>query len=228
VEFVGANTEVRITAAIRALPGEELVTCGHKYLAEQLARPGVRVEIQDPATPAALAVPDGSVELKASTTAKKASGVVSVSVEGWVDGSRQTRTLLSYRVSSRGVVTQTTHGLESGAVISESDLEDVERDFAEVPRDAVTGRDSLIGMRVVLPVEAGSVVRRGAVALPALVKKGSPVTLVARVGKVEARTMAQARENGTHGEVITVVNLASKRMIKAKVVGEEVVEALMP
>ena len=64
--------------------------------------------------------------------------------------------------------------------------------------------------------------------MPALVKRGDPVTLIARIGKVEARVLAQAKADGIKGELVTVMNLTSKRQVRAKVVGQDLVQAVMP
>jgi len=122
---------------------------------------------------------------------------------------------------------QAARGLEPGTVLAETDLAEVESDLGDVPEDAVAGRDALVGLRVVRPVSAGAWIRRTAVAQPLQVRRGAPVTLVARVGAVEARAAAQAKNDGAAGEIITVMNLNSKRTLRARVVGAGLVQAVL-
>jgi len=84
-----------------------------------------------------------------------------------------------------------------------------------------------VGLTVQRAMQAGSYVRRGCVKQAAMVKKGGQVVLVARVGTVEARATAQSREDGASGDVVTVINTASKRAIRARVVSPEEVEAVV-
>jgi flagella basal body P-ring formation protein FlgA len=76
-------------------------------------------------------------------------------------------------------------------------------------------------------VSAGDWLRRGSVAQPLQVRRGSQVILVARVGTVEARAMVQAKEAGASGDIITVMNMNSRRSLKARVIGADLVEAVI-
>lgn len=229
LEFDRSVPTVLISTEVTALPGAELVVFGHRFLADKLNQPGVTIDIEDPATPKALMLPARdmrSMVMRAEMSSQKTAGLVTVAVEVWLDGRRQARRLLSYRVHARGLVAKAAHRLEPGTVITEADLEESVRDLALVPRDVMRRSESLLGLKVVRPIGAGQMVRKGAVAIPALVKRGDSVVLIARIGSVEARVMAQAKANGIKGEVVTVVNLTSKRQIQAKVVGRKLVEAV--
>ena len=89
-------------------------------------------------------------------------------------------------------------------------------------------KDELIGLKVGRALPAGSFIRKEAVERPDLLKKGSQVVLRARVGSVEARTSVQAKDGGAAGEMVSVVNVASRKTIKARVVDEETVEVVIP
>lgn len=228
VEFEGGADASRITAVVKPLAGDALVRFGHDYLAARAARPGGTVTIEDPETPRAVAIPDVAVTYRAEASGRRMTGLVPVAVEAWSGDRRLARVLLSYRVRTVAMVARLAKALEPGAVIGESDVETVERDLTGVPDDALTSRDALIGLRVVRPLTAGAFVRREAVAQALQVKRGSQVTLIARVGSVTAKAMAQSKDDGANGDVITVVNLDSKRLLKARVVDPGTVEAVMP
>jgi len=218
----------RVTAVVKPLAGDALVRFGHEFLAGKAARPGATVTIEDPETPRALSIPDVDVTFRAEMSGRRLAGLVPVSVEAWFGDRRLARVLLSYRVHALATVATMTRALEPGAVIAEGDLTTSERELAGVPADALTDRVSLIGLRVIRPLSAGAFVRRDAVAQALQVKRGSQVTLIARIGTVEARAAAQSKDDGANGDVITVVNLDSKRLLKARVVDPGTVEAVMP
>lgn len=231
VTFTGPNESVVVTLAVTKIPGARLVEFGRKYLEERLAAPGVKMTIEDPAAPKALVLPAGSaanLEMRGEVSAGQVAGLVPVAVEVWSDGKRQARRLLSFRVNARGDVAVTRRALMPGEVLTAEDLEVAERDLSSVPAGAARDRDELVGLRVTRPIGAGAMVRRDAVAMPALVKRGGQVVLIARVGSVEARAVAQAKSDGARGEVVTVVNLESNRQVRARVMGEELVEAIGP
>jgi len=219
--------DVRVTAAATTISGEKLVEFGRKELEARTDIAGATVVIEDPKPPASMTLRGRDVTLRAEVSPRKPWGLVPVGVEAWAAGKRQARVLLSFRVRARAMVPQLVRGLEPGAVVAEGDLTDVERDLSTVPDDAIRSREGLVGLTVQRAIQAGSYVRRGCVRQPAMVRKGGQVTLVARVGTVEARATAQSREDGASGDVVTVINTASKRAIRARVVSPEEVEAVV-
>ncbi len=225
--IAGAET-VTISASVRALGGEEFVKFGHDFLASKVGEAGGEVQIEDPAAPRALTVPEGEVEYRAEAPARRLAGLVPVAVEAWSGGERVARVLLSYRVRARAAVVRAAKSLEPGQIIAAEDLEVSELDLAGVPEDAMTSPDSLVGQRVTRPVAAGGWLRRSAVAQPLKVRRGATVSVIAKIGNVTAKVAAQSRQDGAMGEVISVMNPGSKRLLRARVVDENVVEAVMP
>ncbi len=219
---------VLVSAAVRAVPGDDLVRCGRAFLETQAVRPGTTVRIEDPAMPRSLTVPDGDVELKASVGERRLAGLVPVTVETLVDGERVARTLLTFRVKATGRGLKAARALAAGETVSAADVVEADLDLASVADNVLTDAGALGGLRILRPVAEGQWIRRGAVAQALQVHRGKQVTLMAKIGSVEARAPAQSREDGAAGEVITVVNLNSKRSLRARVTGPDTVEAVMP
>ncbi len=228
VVFDGDVESARVTTVVKPLAGDALVRFGHDFLAAKAARTDGKVTIEDPETPRALAIPDVDVTFRAEVSGRRLTGLVPVSVEAWAGERRLARVMLSYRVHAVAPVARLSRAVEPGTVLGEADLDTADRELAGVPADALTAREALIGLRVLRPMAAGAYVRRDAVAQALQVKRGSQVTLIARIGTVEARAMAQSKDDGANGDVITVVNLDSKRLCKARVVDPGTVEAVMP
>ena len=208
-----------------------MVEFGRQFLMKRLAAPGVTMTIEDPNPPKALVLAAGlaeTAEMRADVSSRRAAGLVPVAVEVWAGGRRQARRLLSFRVNARAEVPRTARALMPGEVLAATDVRMEEEDLSLVPADAIRDPGELVGLRVVRPVSAGAMVRRNAVAMPPLVKRGAEVILIARVGPVEARAMARAKTDGARGEVVTVINLESNRKVRARVMGADLVEAVAP
>jgi len=225
IVLTGTVTAVSVSAAVRTIRGEELVRFGHAALEKRIKWPAEQVHIEDPASARSVTVPDSGAEMRAEIGARRLAGLVSVAVEVWTSGKRVTRILIPYRVSVRVQVPHMVHSMQTGQVISAGDLEDRERDLAMLPEDAVLSRSEAEGLRTVRPLAEGAFIRRGEVAAPTVLKRGAQVTLVAKIGTVEAKAMATSKEDGAAGQVITVVNTSSKRAVKARVIDSETVEA---
>ncbi|GAB6196888.1 flagellar basal body P-ring formation chaperone FlgA [Lysobacter xanthus] len=74
---------------------------------------------------------------------------------------------------------------------------------------------------------AGAVVSAGDLADGAgTLKRGDPVVIVSRAGGIEVRTGGRALGNALGGAVVAVENLASKRIVRGRLVADGVVEVL--
>lgn len=74
---------------------------------------------------------------------------------------------------------------------------------------------------------AGAVVSAGDLADGAgALKRGDPVVLVSKAGGIEVRVGGRALGNAMSGAIVAVENLASRRIVRGRLVGEGVVEVL--
>jgi len=227
ITLSGTVTAVSVSAAVRTIAGEELVRFGRVALEKRIKWPAEQVHIEDPASARSVTVPDSGSEMRAEINSRRMAGLVSVAVEVWTGGKRVTRILLPYRVSVKMPVPHMAHSMQAGQTISGGDIEERERDLSMLPEDAVLSRTEVEGLRTLRPLSEGSFIRRGDVASPIVLKRGAQVTLIAKVGPVEAKALGTTKEDGAAGQVITVVNSSSKRTVKARVVDSETVEAVL-
>lgn len=228
VAFSGSVTGIRVSAAVRTIRGDELVKFGRAALERRIKWPADAVTIEDPVSARTVIVPDGNVEMRADIGTRRLAGLVNVGVEVWEDGKRLAKVPLSFHVTIRVSVPYLARAVESGNVIGEGDLEERDRELSLLPEDAILDRNEILGLRATRPLASGNFVRRIEVAAPIVLKRGAEVILLARIGTVEARASATAREDGTAGQVISVMNVVSKRTVKARVLGADTVEAVMP
>jgi flagella basal body P-ring formation protein FlgA len=108
--------------------------------------------------------------------------------------------------------------LERNEVLKASDVVVERRPKAEVGSDAAT-RDRAVGMQARRQLRAGQAVRIADLAKPDLVQRDQNVTLIYDTPGLYLTVRGKAIENGTEGDVVSVMNLQSKRTVSGVVTG---------
>ncbi|WP_407151566.1 flagellar basal body P-ring formation chaperone FlgA [Bradyrhizobium sp. ORS 86] len=111
-----------------------------------------------------------------------------------------------------------TRSVERGDVLKGSDVVIERRPKAEVGSDAAV-RDSAVGMQVRRQLGAGRALRVADLAKPDLVTRDQNVTLAYQNGGLYLTIRGKAMDNGAEGDVVSVMNLQSKRVISGVVTG---------
>jgi flagella basal body P-ring formation protein FlgA len=111
-------------------------------------------------------------------------------------------------------------------VLGPGDFERITSDVGRMPIEALPDERALAGARVSRPIAEGRAILASMVASTQLVRSGDEVQTVVRIGALEARGSAVAAQSGTLGDEIRVVNVESKRALKARVTGEGEVEVI--
>jgi flagellar basal body P-ring formation protein FlgA len=112
--------------------------------------------------------------------------------------------------------------LERGTVVTAADVEIQQRDTAPVgsarscPLSSV---EKLVGMEATRTIQIGDVIMSDSVQPPVLVKRGDSVTVYARGGGIQVRTIARARENGSLGQPVQLESLETHKSYDAVVTG---------
>jgi flagella basal body P-ring formation protein FlgA len=113
-----------------------------------------------------------------------------------------------------------------GDTLTEADVEALRGPVPGVPLRALPGVAAIAGVRASRDLAAGTVLTGSIVAAVPLVKSGQEVSLRARVGGIEARTLGIATQNGRVGDVIRVVNTDSRRTVVGRVTASGEVEVV--
>ena len=113
-----------------------------------------------------------------------------------------------------------------GAALEAADLEDVREEITSGPLRAWPQTAAITGARALRDLAAGAAIPAQAVSVPAAVRTGQTVTAVARVSGIEASAPMVAAESGNPGAVIRVVNRASRKALRARIVSSEIVEII--
>jgi flagella basal body P-ring formation protein FlgA len=112
--------------------------------------------------------------------------------------------------------------IEAGQMLTAADVELQQWETAaatmgrRAPLDSV---EAVLGTEATRTIPAGEAVLSDSIRPPLLVKRGEEITVMARGGGIQVRTLARARQNGARGELISVESLQSRAPFEAVVVG---------
>ncbi len=94
------------------------------------------------------------------------------------------------------------------------------------PQDYVVATEAIVGRKTRQSIISGEPVPSRYVESPLAVTRNQPVTIIVRKGDLEISSRATTVDQGGVGQTIEVVNLATKRRMRARVVDERTVEAV--
>lgn len=118
-------------------------------------------------------------------------------------------------------------GIERNEVIKSSDVVIERRPKAEVGGD-VAPRDRAVGMQARKQLRAGQALKVADLARPDLVQRDQSVTLIYEAAGLYLTVRGKAIEGGTEGDVVSVLNLQSKRTVSGVVTGRSQVTITGP
>jgi flagellar basal body P-ring formation protein FlgA len=108
--------------------------------------------------------------------------------------------------------------IERNEVIKSSDVVVARRPKAEVGND-VAARDRAVGMQARRQLRAGQALKTTDLAKPDLVTRDQNVTLIYESAGLYLTIRGKAQDSGTEGDVVSVLNLQSKRVVSGTVIG---------
>jgi flagella basal body P-ring formation protein FlgA len=118
-------------------------------------------------------------------------------------------------------------GVERSEILKSSDVIVERRPKAEVGND-FAGRNRAVGMQARRQLRAGQALRLADLAKPDLVQRDQPVMLVYQSAGLYLTIRGKALEGGTEGDVVSVLNLQSKRTVSGIVTGRGQVSVAVP
>lgn len=115
--------------------------------------------------------------------------------------------------------------LPSGRPIAASDLAIERRDIGSTP-DALSDLPAVVGQSSRRSLRPGQIVQKQMLVAPVLVRRGDTVRIIARTGPVEVTTAGEALEAGHGDDAIRVRNIATGKVIRARVTASGTVETV--
>jgi flagella basal body P-ring formation protein FlgA len=137
-----------------------------------------------------------------------------------VPGSAMTRPLrLSGTAFETVEVATLARALARGDVVRASDVVMERRPKSEVNGDIAETADRIVGMALRRAARAGQLLRMTDLMRPELVQRNDTVMAIFEAPGIMLTSRAKALESGAEGDLISVVNLQSKRTVQATVTG---------
>jgi flagella basal body P-ring formation protein FlgA len=186
-------------------------------------RVAVAAESLDPR----LRMPACEVPLAASLPAS-AAAAGRVSAEVRCTGARPWRLYVPVTISLTRTLVVAARPLERGRLLTPDDVILAERDVGAVTGGYLTELEDAVGRVMRRDAAAGAVLAPRLLDSPVIVRRGQPVTLEARSGKIRVQMAGVAQEDGARGETITVRNSSSHKDLEGIVRSEKVVEVVLP
>ena len=113
------------------------------------------------------------------------------------------------------------------SIIGAGDVALVEQDVSLLNRGYVTEVEQVIGRKLTRATRTDQVLTPAMLQLAEAVRRGDQVVISARSGGINVRMQGEALSGGTLGQQISVRNLTSQRVIRARVAGPGQVEVEM-
>jgi flagella basal body P-ring formation protein FlgA len=219
-----APSVVTVTTASQQISGEVLVSAVRDHILAARVEDAGRLSVHPAGTPPApLILPTGALELRVRTRPPaELRGIVSATIEAWVDGVLVRSVSVAIRVGILCDVVVAARVIARGQSIGGDDVR------VEV-RELTAGQEPLrdpgmaIGRQATRNIGAGEVMLATLVNDPPLVRRGDIVLLTAEGRGVRAVTQGEARQDGKAGDVIRVRSLSSLREVYGQVEAERVV-----
>lgn len=195
-------------------------------------RAGVAAESDDLSvnvlnSPQAVTAPEGDlsvgvdlpygVRYNAPTTAN-----VTVSVNGRVIAI----TTLKFETKMYKQVLVAGRSISSGEALTIDSLRYERMDIGRLMSGYYTDANKVLGLITRRAITPGLAINQYMIEKPIIIKRGSSVTLVARIGGLEVTAAGQALQDGYEGKIIPIQNLSSRKIVSAKVLDENSVQVL--
>lgn len=166
-----------------------------------------------------MALPQGKVTYEVTPRKQEDyRGSTSLSLAFMVDGRLEKRIWVTAQVDVREEVAVSNRALQRNTLITEDDVRLERMNVSELPADVITDERAVIGMKTKRAIEPNTPMRSAFVESPPLVKRGDLVTIVAESDSLKITTQGVVTESGCRGDLVRVINAASRQEVYAKVV----------
>ncbi len=211
---------VKRTAQV--VPAERIEALFKEHILDSAPWDGEEMTIELLSTPQDIALPEGSLHWDIRENGNgDYLGNISATMTFYVDGSRVRRIPLSGRISVSGEVVRAVRPIRRGDLVQPEDVSLVRVNSTSRRHQALRDMDRAVGMRALRSIRPGQTLTARMVEDPPVIRKGSPVTIVAENEILRISTLGEALEDGRSGERIRVRNLRSGKEILSTVQGPE-------
>uniref|UniRef100_A0A832A2Y0 Flagellar basal body P-ring formation protein FlgA n=1 Tax=Desulfacinum infernum TaxID=35837 RepID=A0A832A2Y0_9BACT len=198
------------------------------YIRDHAPWDPAEMDIRDIVISGLAAVPEGEVTQQIEAPPETSFlGVVPLTIHFFVEGRKVRSLRVAGKVTVRKKVLHAAQNLRRDTVLGPEHLEFREILLSDAAKTYATRMEELVGKRLIRPVNARQPIETAFVDKPLCITSGKPVTILYQDGSLKLTAKGESKESGAEGDWIRVVNAASQKTLKAKVVDETTV-ALNP
>jgi flagella basal body P-ring formation protein FlgA len=176
-----------------------------------------QIIIENINTPSSIAFPKGRLDWEITEKQNNNySGNISINVEFYLEGEPQRKIVLSGKVGIIKEVIKATRNINKGEVITSKDITLVS-EKGKNNKNSISGIEDVIGKRATRRIQVDQTIQNGMVMVPPAIEKGAQVMIRAENEKLVITASGKALEEGSVGDQIKVLNIASGKEIIATV-----------
>jgi flagella basal body P-ring formation protein FlgA len=214
---------VHVQRAGRVISRDDLLTEVQSSLSRDTK---LDVQVRDVNWESAQVIPIGVTEYDIARLGEPSAGKIPLRVLVTVDGKPSARFMATAVVDDWREVPVLNKSLERGMLITPSDVELVRLNLFKQPPDIADHISDVLGRAVKIRMDAGDTLRKSMIDIPPLVPQGKKVQLLYDSGGLRATATGVAMDDGLKGDVIRVKNDSSRKIVKARIASEDIVEVI--
>jgi flagella basal body P-ring formation protein FlgA len=153
-------------------------------------------------------------------------GNVSLTIQFYIDGVKERTLRVTGKVELYQNVVHASRPMKKGEVITEADIETQRVNIAENPDRFAMQPDQVIGKRLLRDAGLRQPFNLADLDCPLALKRGKAVTIVYQQPGLKMTAKGQAREDGTIGSTVRVLNVMTNRTVLCRVTDSDTVQAV--
>jgi flagella basal body P-ring formation protein FlgA len=189
------------------------------YLQENVTvLPKADIRLASIRSPEEMILPAGTLSWKVTPSRPGIVGSTSFTIALFVDGKPAGTCTVRGRLELVAEVLTTTATLRKGDVVTEDNVALQRQNISNIDNPLFV-REDILGKQVARTVSPGTVLRAEHLVLPPIIREGEMVKISAQKGPLQLYTHGLAKNDGRVGEIISVKNISSNKMIHCRVDG---------
>ena len=224
MKFVGPQ-DVQISRKAAALSQDTIIPAVEKAIRRQMPWQREAVTIRNIRFNDDIKLPTGTLTHRITPNRNEDYlGRTTLALHLFVDGELIKKTWVNADICVMADVVNVVRPLGKHQRITRQDLALMRADLSDLPSNTVRNIEDALGNRTTQMIYPGTILKTGMYALPALVKRGDIVKIVANAGPMTITATGKVKQKGARGEMVHVINTDSNRVITARVIGPGAVE----
>jgi len=214
--------QLKVTALSQSISGLHLVNQAEKYLKASVTG---EVMITAAGQPQDILVPPGDIAFNMVVPQGIRYNVpTNIRVSVQVNGQPVTTVILRFDIKKYQPVAIASQALNAGEPITTDSIIFERRDMGRLPPGYFTELDKILGLSVKRQLAPGVVITKNMLGEPVFIRRGQPVSIIAKAGGIEVIVSGTALQDGSKGEFIRVKNSNSQKVIVGQVINDTTVQ----